>query len=377
MYKFLLGLLVLGLFIGFLIQVNKKGITNILPSPASSVLENLGGENKRVESLSVVAQNFDTPWSIAFLPSGNMLVTERPGKLNEISFKNGDKVATMTINNVKEIGEGGLLGVTLDPNYQSNNYIYLYYTYKEEDGKNFNRVVRVKYSKGSLGSEEILVNAIPGASNHNGGRIKFGPDKNLYITTGDADNPSQAQDKNSLSGKVLRVTTDGKAAAGNPFNNLVYSMGHRNPQGITWDKDGTLWETEHGRSGALSGLDELNKIESGKNYGWKIIEGDEVKEGLVTPVINSGATNTWAPAGIAYFNGNLYWGGLRGQALYKGVINGGNVNLSEHFKNQYGRIRDVVLGPDNMLYITTSNQDGRATPKSGDDKIIRIDPKSL
>ncbi|KKR58957.1 MAG: Quinoprotein glucose dehydrogenase [Candidatus Curtissbacteria bacterium GW2011_GWC2_41_21] len=193
----------------------------------------------------------------------------------------------------------------------------------------------------------------------------------MYITTGDAQEPSQAQDINSLAGKILRVTDEGKTASGNPFDNLVYSYGHRNPQGLAWDKDGRLWATEHGRSGIQSGLDEINLVEPGKNYGWPTIQGDEKRQGMETPQLNSGS-DTWAPAGAVFVGDSLFFSGLRGQALYEAVIAGDDISFKEHFKGEFGRIRNVVLGSDGYLYITTSNRDGRGTVKTGDDKIIKI-----
>lgn len=344
-------------------------------SPAPKIIAQQSILSTESEALQtkVIAQNLDTPWSIVFLPDQSMLATERPGKVRLID-KNGnllDKpVAIFT--SVREIGEGGLLGITIHPNFSANNYVYLYYTYSENNGNTLNRVVRLTYQNNQLVNEQIIVDKIPGASNHNGGRIKFGPDGFLYITTGDAENPSQAQDVNSLGGKILRVTDEGKAASGNPFNNPVYSYGHRNPQGLAWDANNQLWVTEHGRSGILSGLDELNKIEIGKNYGWPTIQGDETKQGMETPRLNSGASTTWAPAGMAFFNNSLFFGGLRGQTLYEVIINGNNLTLKEHFKNQFGRIRDVVLGLDNELYLSTSNQDGRGKPIASDDRIIKV-----
>lgn len=323
---------------------------------------------------SVVAKNLDTPWGIAFLSDNSMLVTERPGRVQHID-KNGNIELVATIQNVREIGEGGLLGITVHPDFSSNNYIYFYYTYRSSGNDTLNRVVRMTYKDKKLSDEQIIVDKIPGAQNHNGGRIKFGSDGNLYITTGDAENPSQAQRTDTLGGKILRVNDEGKEASGNPFNNLVYSYGHRNPQGIAWDDKGNLWETEHGRS-LPTGFDELNLIELGKNYGWPQIQGDETRPGMVTPKKNSGATTTWAPSGAAFFENSLFFGGLRGTALYEAVIENGQViNLKEHFKGTYGRIRDVVLGPDNMLYITTSNRDGRGNPENTDDRIIKINPR--
>lgn len=334
---------------------------------------------------TVLAQGLDTPWAIAFLPDGKFLVTERKGTVRLIDPSGNLKLEPVaTLNQVKEIGEGGLLGIALHPDFISNNLVYLYYTYSG-DGKNtLNRVVRMKYKNGQLSDEQIIVDNVPGAPNHNGGRIKFGPDKYLYITTGDAQEPSLAQDKNSLAGKILRVTNEGKTAPGNPFNNLVYSYGHRNPQGITWSKGtNVLYETEHGPSGGKygTGQDEFNYIEAGKNYGWPLIIGNQTKMDMQTPWLHSGK-DTWAPAGAAYysysdFNNSIFFGGLKGQSLYELNIIGDNRDLKTHFKEKYGRIREVILGLDNMLYITTSNRDGRGVPKPEDDRIIRINPSKL
>jgi glucose/arabinose dehydrogenase len=307
-----------------------------------------------------------------------MLVTERPGRVRFVDAAGTlDPKPVATINGVSEIGEGGLLGIALHPDFSTNNYLYLYYTYSNSGNDTLNRVVRMTYMNKSLSDEKIIVDAIPGASNHNGGRIKFGPDGMLYITTGDAENPSQALSTDALGGKILRVTPSGEAAPGNPFQNLVYSYGHRNPQGLAWNTDGQLWETEHGRS-TPTGYDEINLIESGKNYGWPTIQGDEERQGMVTPKLNSGVTTTWAPAGAVFIGQSLYFGGLKGEALYEAVITKDAVSsLKEHLKGEFGRIRDVVLGPDGMLYITTSNNDGRGTPEAADDRIIRINPQKL
>ena len=330
-----------------------------------------------IPQVSIVAENLSIPWAIAFLPDHSMLVTERPGRVRLIDATGKLQDAPVaTLADVKEIGEGGLLGIALDPDFPKNHYVYLYYTYAGTNDT-LNRVARYTYQNNALIDAKILVDAIPGNSNHNGGRIKFGSDNLLYITTGDAEEPSRAQDKNSLGGKILRITTDGKAAPGNAFNNLVYSYGHRNPQGLAWDNDGRLWATEHGRSGVQSGLDEINLIVNGNNYGWPTIQGTETRAGMQTPFRNSGNT-TWAPAGVAYYNGRLFFGGLRGQTLYEAVLeNDKIVDLKTHLAGEFGRIREVILGPDNMLYITTSNRDGRGVPQSGDDKVLKVNPAKL
>lgn len=335
--------------------------------------------NTTIPQETVIATRLQIPWAVSFLPDGGILVTERPGRIRLID-KNGilKNEPLLTLPNVKATGEGGLLGITLHPNFSSNHYVYIYYTYNNNNENTLNRVARLTYKNNILADEHIIVDKIPGASNHNGGRIKFGPDNYLYIGTGDAENPSEAQNTKSPAGKILRVTDEGKAPPSNPFNNLIYSYGHRNVQGLAWDAHNNLWATEHGRSGTLSGLDELNLIKSGKNYGWPIIQGDQTRPGMETPKRNSGAFTTWAPSGASFLNNSLFFGGLRGQTLYEAVIENNQVlKIKEHFRQKYGRIREVIQGPDNMLYITTSNRDGRGNPADDDDKMIRINPVSL
>lgn len=361
---------------------------------------------KKSSPVEVVAENLEIPWEVAFLPAsptggpnGDALITERAGKVKQIT-KNGTKEVA-TINDVAHIGEGGLLGMVLHPDFTKGEFgrLYLYYTYSV-GGEFFNKVVRYEYSVVKLAifcgpddadcglptprltEDKVIIDKIPANSNHNGGRLAFGPDKKLYITTGDAGSSNLAQDKNSLNGKILRVNDDGTIPEDNPFGTPVWSYGHRNPQGLAWDDQGRLWATEHGRSGAQSGLDELNLIEKGGNYGWPVIQGDEQQEGMVTPVKNSGVDVTWAPAGAAFLpadrqdvNGSVFFGGLRGETLYEYRMSEGK--LIEHFKGVYGRIRAVVLGPNGSLYITTSNRDGRGNIRAGDDKLIKIDSQVL
>jgi len=321
----------------------------------------------------VVAQDLDIPWEVAFLPDGEMLITERPGKLLKI----GEDRNVIEIQGVQHVGEGGLMGLALHPDFGKNQLLYLYFTTGGQ-GRLTNQLERYKLVGNSLSEKKVILSGILGSSNHDGGRIAFGPDRNLYIGTGDAENPDLAQNTKSLNGKILRIKDDGSIPSDNPFGNAVYSYGHRNVQGLTWDKDGNLWATEHGRSGIQSGFDELNLIEKGKNYGWPVIQGNEQRDGMVTPIVNSGASETWAPAGAGFLNGSVFFVGLRGATLYETKLNGKTVSeLKKHLKDEYGRLRAVRVGPEGLLYITTSNRDGRGIPKENDDKLIRINPKTL
>jgi len=312
-----------------------------------------------------VIQDLDIPWEIAFLPDGSILVTERAGWIR--GLRGAD--FAIPVEEVTHIGEGGLLGMALHPDYATNHWIYLYHTTRTESGVG-NIVDRYTLVDNQLSERQMIVDNIPGSSNHNGGRIKFGPDGFLYVATGDAQNDSDAQNTASLAGKILRLRDDGGIPADNPFGNAVYSYGHRNVQGLAWDAENRMWATEHGRSGLLSGYDELNRIERGKNYGWPEIQGDESRPGMETPVINSGPNDTWAPSGAAYRDGKIFFAGLRGQALYEYAID--DNRLMAHFKGEFGRIRNVVVGQDKNLYILTNNTDGRGAPRIGDDKIIKI-----
>jgi len=376
-FVFIFGSFVLILAVWFLIF--SQNLKSTSTDPNTHPKESFPSQTQAPVT-SVMAENLEIPWSIVFLPDGSMLLTERPGRVRLIASSGLLQEKPVAIfSNIEAIGEGGLLGITIHPEFATNHYVYLYYTYSENNGETLNRVVRMTYQTGQLLGEQIIVDSIPGAVNHNGGRIKFGPDNYLYITTGDAENPSQAQDINTLGGKILRVTDEGEAVLDNPFENRVYSYGHRNPQGLAWDGSGRLWVTEHGPSGGQPGTgnDEINLTQKGKNYGWPLIKGNESRNGLETPIYTSGPDVTWAPAGAAIVKNSLFFGGLRGETLYEAIINEDNIGLKEHFAGQFGRIRDVVLGPDNLLYITTSNRDGRGQVGVADDKIIRVDPQQL
>lgn len=341
--------------------------------------ENLINSNKEApakekKDIEVIIEELDIPWEVAFLPDGGILVTERSGNLLKVGE---EKEVIQAIEGVEHTGEGGLLGMALHPDFEENNYLYLYLTAEAEQNL-INRVERYQLIDDHLEDKTVVLEDIAGASYHDGGRMEFGPEGYLYITTGDAGEPDLAQDTNSLSGKILRINDDGTIPEDNPFDNEVYSYGHRNPQGLAWDSQGRLWATEHGPSGAQSGFDELNLIKKGGNYGWPEIRGDQTQQGMINPVIQSGADDTWAPAGLAVKNGILFFAGLRGSSLYQAEIQGEElVKLRANFQNEYGRLRAVRMGPDGYLYFTTSNQDGRGEVRPGDDKLIRVNPTSL
>ncbi len=342
---------------------------------------NVSAQTFQVET---VAEDLEVPWAIAFSPDGRIFVTERVGKLRVIEdgVLNPEPVKIFDVG----FGEGGLLGIALDPNFEENHYLYLYYTYNNFLST-FNKVARFTESDNKLSEEKILLDKIPGASYHDGGRIKFGPDGKLYITTGEAGIVANAQDLNSLGGKILRINSNGSIPNDNPFpNSPVYSLGHRNPQGLDWDPiTGKLVISEHGPSGERGfAHDEVNVIESGKNYGWPEVIGDETDPKYQSPLLHTG-TETWAPSGAVFYNSknipeweNKYFiATLRGNHLRMLDLElEENKVLSSKalFAGEFGRLRDASIGPDGNLYLLTSNRDGRGSPAPNDDRILRVIP---
>jgi glucose/arabinose dehydrogenase len=335
----------------------------------------------------VVVQGLDTPWAIDFAPDGRIFITERPGRIRVV--KDGQLFAEPWITlEVVEVGESGLMGLALDPQFAQNRFVYAAYTVRTPGGQLQNRLARLKddpaAGAGGRGTlDRVLLENLPGAQLHDGARVKFGPDGKLYVTMGDAQNPQAAQDRALLNGKILRINPDGSIPPDNPFpGSPVYSYGHRNPQGLAWQPGtGRLYSTEHGPSGSPCCQDELNYIEPGKNYGWPVITGDRTQEGMVSPILQSGASTTWAPAGMTFVSrgpwaGALLFTGLRGAALYKVTLDPGDprrvAGFETLFERQFGRLRDVAEGPDGALYLLTSNRDGRGQPRPDDDRVIRI-----
>jgi len=344
-------------------------------------LTTAAAESYQVET---VAENLEVPWGIAFAPDGRIFVTERVGNLRVIEngILNPEPVKILDVSGF----EGGLLGIALDPNFDDNHHIYLYYTYNDFLST-YNKLSRFTESNNQLSDELILLDKIAGGPFHDGGRIKFGPDGLLYITTGEAGIPDRAQDLNSLGGKILRINPDGTIPDDNPFeNSAVYSYGHRNPQGLDWDPvTGKLVISEHGPSGERGvAHDEINVIEPGKNYGWPKVVGDETDPSYTSPILHTG-DETWAPSGASFYNSdnieqweNKYFiATLRGNHLrmLDLDIESNEVISSEAlFQGEFGRLRDASVGPDGNLYILTSNRDGRGSPEPTDDRILRIIP---
>ena len=325
----------------------------------------------------VIVDGLNNPWEIVFGPNGDIYFTERDGRIWKMSESGVAKV----IQTFPKSGsvEGGTLGLALHPDFEENNKIYVYQTNLELELYQ-NKVFSFEVDGNTLSNKQLILDGIPGAPWHDGGRIKFGPDQKLYISTGDAINPGWSQDLSSLAGKILRINSDGTIPDDNPFNSSpVFSYGHRNPQGLAWSTDGLFVSSEHGPSGELGyGHDEINLILKGKNYGWPKIVGDSSEDSFVNPIIHSGES-TWAPSGMVFFDsekisdftGKFLVGTLRGEHLMvMDIANDGSIISSEKmFDGEFGRIRTAQMSPDGNLYLLTAN--------GNNDKIIRISETPL
>ena len=332
--------------------------------------------------VEVVATDLVVPWALAFAPDGRLFFTERPGRVRVIvgGQLQGEPVAQLP---ASEIVEAGLLGLALDPAFEENGYLYVMYTYFDITSGLRNRVSRLTERQGRAGDEVVLLDDLPGGFIHNGGRIKFGPDGRLYITLGDTGNSSLAQQLDSPAGKILRINPDGSIPTDNPFpNSPVYSYGHRNLQGLAWHPiTGQLFISEHGPTGD----DEINIIQASANYGWPEVSGSDGSREFVDPILVFNPAV--APSGAAFYDGDrltpwrnsLFIATLRGRSLLRIVLPGprfASVEEQERlFEDQFGRLRDVIQGPDGFLYFTTSNRDGRGSLGSNDDRILRIVPR--
>lgn len=324
----------------------------------------LTDENTKSGSdLEVVADNLTIPWSIEE-HEGTFYISERPGSIAKVE---GGTVEQQTVSlelTLSEAAEAGLLGFVLAPDFGESNEAFAYYTY-EQDGNQFNRIVKLELESDAWTETEVLLDEIPSGNVHHGGRLEIGPDDKLYATAGDASDPDLAQDEASLAGKILRLNLDGSIPEDNPFgDSYVYSMGHRNAQGLTWSEDGELYASEHGPSAN----DEVNQIVAGANYGWPTIEGTEEQEGLESPLFASGSDRTWAPSGMAYRDGKVYVAALRGTTVLEFDL------ATEEYRaivEDVGRVRDVWIDGDN-LYFVSNNTDGRGNPSDNDDKLYKL-----
>jgi glucose/arabinose dehydrogenase len=304
-----------------------------------------------------------TPWSIVRISETESLISQRDDARILRLAADGSTSEVGVVPGVVPGGEGGLLGLA-HLEADGDAWIYAYFTAVDD-----NRIVRMPYDDGMLGDPELVLAGIAKAVNHNGGRIAFGPDGMLYATTGDAQEPDRSQDPASLNGKILRMTPEGDAPDDNPTaGSLVYSLGHRNPQGIAWDDEGQLWESELGQNT----WDEFNRIEPGANYGWPIVEGQTGDDRFVDPVLQW-ATSEASPSGLAYVNDTFFLASLRGQRVWAIYIgDDGSAGATPWFVGEFGRIRDVAAGPDGSLWFLTSNTDGNGDQREGGDRLMQV-----
>ncbi len=324
----------------------------------------VANNSQSIEQYKIIATNLEAPWAINKL-GDTFYITERTGHIVKVEQGEMTRQAVKLEKTLSTASEAGLLGFVLAPDFVQSNEAYAYYTY-ETASEQYNRIVVLQQENDSWREKRLLLDQIPSGKYHHGGRVKIGPDQKLYVTAGDASNPQTAQDLTTLSGKILRMNLDGSIPDDNPFPHLyVYSYGHRNPQGITWSTDGTMYASEHGQSAH----DEINKIEAGQNYGWPIIEGEEEQEGFISPLFTSGSESTWAPSGIAFYDNKLYVAALRGTALLEFDLKSKEV---KEIVNNVGRIRDVWI-EENTLYWITNNTDGRGTPEEKDDQLYKLE----
>ena len=342
-------------------------------TPSHSPLTPDAGADERRYSLAGDPQplitGLRTPWSIVALPAGinevgSLLVSERDtGRVLERT-NSGELRLVGTISSTAPFGEGGLLGLAARD--EGTPQLFAYVSTAED-----NRIVRFELLGGpgeyELGDSTVLVSGIPRDRTHNGGRLLFGPDGMLYATTGDAQRTELSQDRDSLAGKILRMTADGEVPDDNPFDSLVWSYGHRNPQGIAFDPDGRLWASEFGQNT----WDELNLIERGGNYGWPVVEGIAGREGFIDPV-QQWSPGEASPSGLGIVGRTLFMASLRGQRLWVIDVDEPGTSTAQ-LVERLGRLRDAVASPDGRLLIATSNTDQNGAPRDGDDRVVAIE----
>jgi len=311
-----------------------------------------------------LATGLVAPWGIDFLPDGTALITERD-TTKVLAIKHGSVRMVGRLGGVQPQGEAGLLGIAVSPTFDEDSLVYAYFTSPVD-----NRVVRMEYDGQRLGAPEVILESIPSGFIHDGGRLEFGPDGYLYVSTGETGSGPLAQDRSSLAGKILRITSDGEAAPGNPIpGSPVWTMGHRNVQGLAFDEQDRLWASEFG----ANTWDELNQIDKGRNYGWPLVEGKGDLEEYRNPFAQW-RTSEASPSGLAYLDGSLWMASLRGERLWRIPVNeNGTIEQPEdYFVGDYGRLRTVVAAPSGNLWLATSNRDGRGNPGPQDDQILEV-----
>ena len=345
----------------------------ILTSPSSPPpIPEPPKDNMQNQFVEILATNLEKPWSIDFADE-RIFISEKGGTIRVIDSGQllDDPLVTLR---TADVFDGGLLGITLHPNFSQNHILYAYYTY-EEQGELWNKVIQIKEFSNKIVEAKTILDKIPGSSFSNGGIIKFGPDSKLYIGTGSvSDFSHESQNLQSLEGKILRLNDDGTIPDDNPFDDSpVYSYGHRNPKGMTWDSSENFYMTELGPTKN----DEINLIIAGKNYGWPDVECYSTDEKFVNPV--KCFDPSLEPGGIIFYSGDkldlenyMILASQKASNLYKVEVDENDVNLDGSILSGVGRIRDVAEGPDGYLYVITSNTDGKAFPSDDDDKLLRI-----
>jgi glucose/arabinose dehydrogenase len=345
-------------------------------APSSPATTSPGGSDTTGEQgppkvVGTIATDLAVPWGVAFLPNGDAVVTERDTR--QVLLIHGPQhdvrqigVLDAAVPLGDQGGEAGLLGVAVSPDFASDRMLYFYLSTAED-----NRIVKARLTRGRLGTPTVILDGIPNGFIHDGGRLAFGPDGYLYASTGETGDGELAQDRSTLAGKILRMTTDGDPAPGNPFRgSQIWSYGHRNVQGLAFDDHDRLWASEFGQDT----WDELNLIEPGENYGWPMVEGRGGRPGMVDPQIVWN-TDEASPSGLAWLDGHLWMASLRGERLWRVDVHGDRASHpADFFVGEYGRMRTVVASPDGQLWVTTSNRDGRGDPRPGDDRILLVDP---
>ena len=340
---------------------------NVLPGSAAPAPETSAPAASGPQVVDTVATGLEAPWGLAFLPDGAAVVTERDTAQVLVIAAGTHEVSEVgTVGEAAPQGEGGLLGVAVSPSYASDARLFFYVSTATD-----NRIVSATLRDGKLSGTKPVLTGIPLGPIHDGGRLAFGPDGFLYASTGETGQPELAQDTDSLAGKILRITPAGRPAPGNPFGSPVYSFGHRNVQGLAFTDDGTLWASEFGQST----YDELNRIQAGANYGWPAYEGTGgAAEGYTDPQA-TWSTDVASPSGLAWADGALWMGALRGNRLWRIPVTDGVAAQPEaYLVGDHGRLRTVVTAPDGTLWVTTSNTDGRGSPTDGDDQILVVSP---